>query len=170
MRTDLAANWEERRALLSKQIESAPDDARVWRWRAEARVLCFLSRRYGEDRRAIMQAPVEPEKSASERALLRMALLSPNGQSKKMRPSPRDRTTMLERIGQAGEEARDISDEEDRKIKQHDRTIYLELRARQGAEERREREREREWKRRRREREEEWKRNLSEREKLGRKS
>ena len=120
MKHDLAEKWRERLLILQAQLERETGDMMTWHWRSEARVLQFLLRRYGETcgesnapgdaATAGVAASSGAELSPLERALLRMSLLIPNIHTKHLRPSPRDRAAILERIKIAGEQARELDE------------------------------------------------------------
>ena len=169
MNQELADRWRERLPELQARLEDAPGDLAAWHWRAEVRVLRFLISRYGQPAAEKSAQPrvevcIEPaldeptllHMSALQRALMKMALLSPRVQTKHPRPTQRDRAAILERLKEAGDEARDISDAEERWLKQFDLANHLARGAQRNAAQRRDRERE--WMRRCRDRAEERKR------------
>ena len=154
MREDLADRWRERLPELQARLEGAPGDLAAWHWRAEMRVLRFLISRYGQEQSPQLQTRVEVciepaldeptllHMSALQRALTKMALITPRVQTKHPRPTERDRAAILERLKEAGDEARDISDAQERWLKQFELANHLARVARRSEEQRRDRERE----------------------------
>ena len=166
MNEDLADKWRQRLLHLQAQLADAPRDLGAWHWRAEIRVLRFLVSRYGCDEtpapaksnadiciEPALDEPTLLHMSALQRALVKMALITPRVQTKHPRPTERDRAAMLERLKEAGDKARDISDEEERRLKQFELTSYFALVTRRNNAQ--QRDREIKWKRHLREQERE---------------